>query len=169
MDGVTPTIYLTNAGSVVQVRRGRATDATKACVGPRSQITIMAKPRAQYGEMGIGRVAALTPPVELLEEAKAGWIDVDEYRTAFLGPLFAAGTADLEPGRLVYEPWEGGPPTRVEPGDTLTCACGRKAAARGACHRVWAAAMLVTAGWRVVLDGRELDAGGAQEVLALDP
>jgi len=29
--------------------------------------------------------------------------------------------------------------------------------------------MLVLAGWRVVLDGRELDAGGAQEVLALDP
>lgn len=166
---MTPTVYLTNAGSVVQVRRGRATDATRACVGPRSQITIMAKPRSQYGETGIGRVEVLAPPVEMLEEAKAGWIDLDEYRVAYTGPLLAAGTAQLEPGRLVYRPWEGGPETRVEDGDTLTCSCGRAAAARGACHRVWAAAMLAIAGWRVVLDGCELDARRAHEVLALEP
>jgi len=114
VDGVTPTIYLTNAGSVVQVRRGRATDETRACVGPRSQITIMAKPRAQYGEDGIGRVEALTPPAEMVDDAKAGWLGIDEYREAYTGPLLAAGTGRLEPGRLAYQPWGSGPPMLVE-------------------------------------------------------
>lgn len=42
--------------------------------------------------------------------------------------------------------------------------CGREAAARGECHRVWAAEMLRGAGWRVVLDGDD-GAGPAQGAL----
>lgn len=52
-----------------------------------------------------------------------------------------------------------GPDYIVSDGDTLCCACSRDDAAAGRCHRVWAAAALVRAGWRVILDGKELDDG----------
>lgn len=163
-----PKIYLTNAGSVVQVGRGRATPETAACVGPRhGHITIMARPRPPYGEMGIGQVKALAPPVPLLLQAKSGWIDFEEYRVAFLQPLVAAGLDALQPGRLTFVPWDASPESLVRDGDTLTCACGRKAAIKGECHRVWSAGMLALAGWLVILDGVELDVGRAREVIAL--
>jgi len=37
-----------------------------------------------------------------------------------------------------------------------SCSCSLEAAARGECHRVWAAQILAEAGWRVILDGVEV-------------
>ena len=54
----------------------------------------------------------------------------------------------------------------VRPGDTLFCACARDRAAEGKCHRVWAAALLVDAGWTVILDGTPLTKAAAPDHLA---
>lgn len=47
----------------------------------------------------------------------------------------------------------------IPDGATLVCTCARAEAEQGRCHRVWAAQVLMEAGFRVVLDGRELAAG----------
>ncbi len=161
-----PTIYVTNAGSVVQVRQGRATEETRRCVGSRSQLTIMARPRPAYGEAGVGRVEALTPTEAMLDDAQSGWISIEEYRRQFVAMVEAHGADAVAPGSLAFRSWDRGPMLRVEDGDTLTCACSRAEAANGRCHRVWAAAILLRAGWRVVLDGREYDAGWAREQIS---
>jgi len=85
----------------------------------------------------------------------------------YLGALCASGFAHLAPGELAFAPAEGGEALRVADGDTLTCSCGRSAARGGRCHRVWAAWALCVAGWRVVLDGHEVDIRDAErEVLS---
>ncbi len=55
--------------------------------------------------------------------------------------------------RRLHGPGRPNPARVVRDGDTLCFACSRAHAARGLCHRVWAAELLVAAGWRVVLDG----------------
>lgn len=79
---------------------------------------------------------------------------MDEYRGRYEAGAMAAGTDVLRPGRLASTTPDG--IVLVEDGDTLICACSRAAAARGECHRVFAAPLLAAAGWRVVLDGREV-------------
>jgi hypothetical protein len=129
-----PTVYLTNWSS-------------KKLHGPGRKLTIMAKPRAW--EHGDGRVPALIPRAEDLEAVRGGRIDVAEYRRRFQTGL----SPNLAPGLLVG--LNRGVLLTVADGDTLLCACSREAAARGECHRVWSAAFLHRAGWRVVLDGEE--------------
>lgn len=51
----------------------------------------------------------------------------------------------------------------VKDGDTLCCACSRKAASEGNCHRTWAAPYLHKAGWEVILDGEIYEPGGMAE------
>lgn len=167
-----PTIYLTTAGAVTAVRRGKAKPETAASVGPGPVYSIMRHPRPEYGEAGAGRVLAFTPPAELLAEAmERRKRDGDASAWAWYEPIIVArwaAHAELHaPGVLQFytqvapynelgRRWDGdrwyvrGP---VEGGSTLICACGREQAARGFCHRVTAARMLADAGWFVVLDG----------------
>jgi hypothetical protein len=126
--------------------------------------TIMARPRAEYGERGEGHVPALTPQgaeVELMQQlvrlrrTSAGSAPdaalLARYRTA-LEARWAS--LDLSPaGLLVHHAAGLG---RVQPGSVLCCACAASEALSGRCHRAWAAPFLVRAGWRVFLDGVEV-------------
>lgn len=63
---------------------------------------------------------------------------------------------DLGPGDLMAAANAGGLYT-VRHGDCLICACSVARAIEGQCHRAWAAVLLVANGWRVFLDGNELE------------
>jgi hypothetical protein len=127
-----PTVHVTNHSS-------------RRLHGPGRRLTIMAKPR--QWEHGDGAVPAATPNPEWLFDVRAGEIPMAAYRDLIDRRL--AGH-DLTPGRLMSSVGA------VVDGDSLCCACSRDEAAAGRCHRVWVAAALARAGWRVVLDGAEL-------------
>ena len=124
-----PTIHVTNWSSRT-LHHGRV-------------YTIMAKPR--QWEHGDGTIQELVPAAEDLDAVKAGRITMEEYSARFHARV----------RRVVLRP-ENHPVLRD--GDTVCCACSRAEAAAGRCHRVWSAYLLVQAGWRVVLDGTELEA-----------
>ena len=56
-----PTVFLTNAGSRRPPHRG-----------PGTAWTIMAAPRAAYGELGAGPVEALVPHIAWVQDARTG-------------------------------------------------------------------------------------------------
>lgn len=144
-----PTIYVSNWSS----------HKTAGHHGPGRKLTIMARPRPW--EHGEGRVPWLTPAESDLLDVKAGRITGDEYQRRFEEHLRGLERFNhLAPGELVVAiPGQGS--RSVEDGDTVCCACSREDAAAGRCHRVWAAHALARNGWRVILDGEELPAGGA--------
>lgn len=117
----------------------------------------MARPRSW--ELGVGVVEILTPPESMVRRAKSGAITRDDYVVGYVREvLHRAGSPfdqALRPGALEASPYDGAPRPVFE-GDTLCCCCSRDGAARGECHRVWASGLLLAAGWRVILDGREL-------------
>ena len=117
--------------------------------------TIMRRPNPQYGQLGAGRVEALTPGAMEFDALKAGRMGGGEYRRRFeLAVEHRLISGALAPGRLVATtPTEA---VSVADGDTLCCGCSVALASVGDCHRCWAASALVRAGWRVVLDGVEL-------------
>jgi len=139
-----PTLYLSNWSS----------RATPGHHGPGRKLSIMSMPR--HWEHGDGRVWDLVPLSEYVRRAKADPSWMPEYRARYVEGLMPGF---LRPGQLGAElvmhdgPALGFRDVDVADGDTLCCACSRAAAARGECHRVWAAAALKAAGWRVVLDG----------------
>jgi hypothetical protein len=140
-----PTLHITNWSS-------------RKLHGPGRKLTIMAKPR--QWEHGDGKVTLLMPAPSWLERVRDGRMPIAEYRSLcearFAGLTCPGGKVliddPLVPGRLLAEVGDivGRP---VVDGDTLCCGCSRDEAAAGRCHRVWAAALLAKAGWRVVLDG----------------
>lgn len=151
---------------------------------PESMVySIMRFPRADKGEAGFGRVLGLTPPSRLAKPAIAAKKDTDageaaaaqawrDYEEA-LRAVWARHTRRLVPGRLSWaeesprgradaRTWDGSMWVKggqVPDGATLICACSRQAAADRRCHRVIAAELLAAAGWRVLLDGREVAPG----------
>ncbi len=141
-----PTLYLTNVASL----------KTPGHKGPRDgHLTIQARP--PYWARGLGRVNVLAPlgaleplMLEAIKERKSG-IDCmyhrDRYRGAYEQHL---AQNNLAPGRLTVTTDHG--LMFVQDGDTLTCTCSKFVD----CHRRWAAPHLVKAGWRVVLDGKEV-------------
>lgn len=133
-----PTVFITNWSS-------------RKLHGPGRKLTIMAKPRAW--EHGDGRVPAATPHPQWLDDVRSGAIDMEFYRTLVVAKL---GTFRLAPGELIVV--NAGEDILVQDGDTLCCACSRDEAAAGRCHRVWVANALHRAGWRVLLDGAEVNA-----------
>ena len=144
---MTPTLWVTNWSS-------------KALHGPGRKLTIMALPREW--EHGDGVVRAFRPEIADLRAIQAGNIDVGEYRRRFEAGIAEYWSHSIAPNGLTAFHADREPLRRlsmVRDGDTLLCACSRKAAARGECHRVWAAKALVRAGWRVVLDGVEVARG----------
>lgn len=138
-----PTLHLTNWSS-------------RGLHGPGRKLTIMALPRRW--EHGDGSVSALLPNPDDLRAVKSGTLPIAEYRRRFEAHMEACSRAgSLGPRGLLFEvPPFDDVPVPVRDGDTLCCACSREAAARGECHRVWAAEALARAGWRVVLDGAEV-------------
>jgi hypothetical protein len=84
--------------------------------------------------------------------ARVGRLPMEQYRELYVQQLDKAG---LRPDEL-YGVTTEGDLVLLEDGDTLCCSCARAKAAKGECHRVWAAELLVKAGWRVILDGEEL-------------
>lgn len=175
-----PIIFLTNAATVAAVERGGdwANAASKQSVGPGPVYSIMRFPRGHTAELGEGRVLALTPPRRLAAPAikakrAADRQPADEALAnawaryeAVLREVWARHADRLAPGRLAWaqpaisgQPWDGEFWIRggaVPRGATLICACARSAASAGRCHRVIAADLLGAAGWRVVLDGKEV-------------
>ncbi len=142
-----PTIHLTNWSS-------------RKLHGPGRKFTIMARPR--QWEHGEGFVYELTPPIGLLIKAQQGQINMETYRKDFMFRARRLSTMgkdilqEFQPGRLVALKSGLGIVAKLKDGDTLCCACSRAKAAAGECHRVWAAELLVEAGWRVLLDGKEV-------------
>lgn len=131
---------------------------------PGPAYTIMAHPRAEYGERGEGHVPALTPQgaeVELMQQlvrlrrtssgAATDAALLVRYRTA-LEARWAS--LDLSPAGLLVQHAAG--LGRVQAGSVLCCACSAANALRGECHRAWAAPVLARSGWSVWLDGSEV-------------
>jgi hypothetical protein len=160
-----PTIYVTNWGLVRADDAREAKGQPRRASGPRGQhYTIMVRPRPEYGERGDGQIYVLLPKAEDVRAAREGDLSIAAYRQRY-----EAGVARLSRNGLLLRPghddehmhaqlvvrgsltWEP-----VLPGSTLACSCSAEAAAEGRCHRVWAAGLLLKAGWRVALDGREL-------------
>jgi hypothetical protein len=140
-----PTVYLTNFASRSAPHRG-----------PGRVWSIMAKPRRW--EHGEGSVWRLTPRPTDLDAVRSGAMHIDEYRRRFKIDVLARPPEDLTPGHLDALVIASGVRILVGDGDTLCCTCSREAAARGECHRVWASELLAKAGWRVILDGVEVEA-----------
>jgi len=143
-----PTIYVSNFAS----------HRSSVRHGPGALWTIMANPR--FWEHGAGRVEALTPKGTAVIQIKRGELTMEQYRAQFLAEM--EDSSVLAPGALVARIGDGTLQV-VREGDTLCCCCALTKAAAGQCHRVWAADLLVAAGWRVVLDGAVLEPSGAHE------
>ena len=152
------TIYVTNWASVRADDRREAADKPRLYSGPRGRgrhYTIMASPRARYGEDGDGCGEALVPWLTDLAEIRARRITVAQYReryvmmidTGAIPPGCLSAIVGLSPHARLVE---------VADGSTLCCSCSRLKALAGCCHRAWAAELLRREGWRVVLDGRVL-------------
>lgn len=128
--------------------------------------TIMALPRAAFGEVGQGRVNVLTPQgaeVDLMRALvgarRSGAGPDPDLLARYRGALEARwASLDLSPGSVVVQTLTG--VGHVQAGDVLCCACAASEVLAGRCHRAWAAPFLVRAGWRVLLDGAEVVTGG---------
>lgn len=117
--------------------------------GPGMTWTIMAKPR--HWERGDGVVWELVPSTEDLELVRIGALHENQYWWRYMANI---SKEDIVPSKLQASAYAKIPyPVAVAGGDTLCCSCSREQAARRKCHRVWAAELLIEAGWAVVLDG----------------
>jgi hypothetical protein len=168
-----PMLYLTNAASVRAVKKGNAKPETAARVGPGDHWCIMSKPDPRRGELGQGTIFELCPLPGNLDDVKKSRMTLADYRRAFIdepAPVSPREVSsvprswlNLSMGSLsahtAFKRRREEPIALVQPGDTLTCSCSAKNAAKGQCHRVWAAALLIDAGWDVWLDGERFTAG----------
>lgn len=129
-----PTIHVTNWSSTNKHGQGGR------------RFTIMIRPRSW--ETGDGRIPVFAPRGADLTQARNGGMSVREYMRRFRAE---ASRHRVGPGQLATDSGQ-----LVRAGDTLCCSCSVRNAERGECHRVVAADLLRLAGWRVLLDGREL-------------
>lgn len=103
----------------------------------------------------LGVVSALVPDGEDLWALRDQEITMDEYQERYEGKITTKGDI-LAPGRLIVASKKQLNHYQVANNDTLCCTCARAAAARGECHRAWAAPFLVGSGWDVILDGKRV-------------
>ena len=137
--------------------------------GPGRKWSIMALPRSwEHGEGTVKlfvpdpdavRARHEKPPTITHEEYVDGFRRLVAYRVRKKGIGISPGglAADTARGRVL-----------VADGDTLLCACGVEKARNHRCHRVWAAAFLVLAGWEVCLDGQDMPREVAMRLLRPD-
>lgn len=137
---------------------------TPGMFGPGRRWTIMADPNPEHGQCGDGTVGRLVPQGEELPLMRALVRDRREKRPLNTEMLRryrefyearVVGWFAIKPEYLKAE-LPNGLLTSLLDGDTLCCSCSREAAARGECHRAWAAQALYAAGWDVRLDGVDL-------------
>jgi hypothetical protein len=123
--------------------------------------TIMAKPRAVFGEVGDGFCSVLVPHGEerkLMDElVKLRRLKVEdpELLARYRGLLEARW--QLERNRLTPGSLRSGDLILAD-GDVLACSCSAADALAGKCHRTWAAPFLARAGWEVRQDGKDIHA-----------
>jgi hypothetical protein len=155
------TLHVTNFAS-----RGRH--------GPGPLLHIMAAPPAFVLAHAAGRAPALIPQGreqdlmrDLLRRRQRGEIlptddpALTAYRATYTARLRAIAALPRPEGWLPRWPaytTANCPPQglALPDGATLVCTCAVSEAAAGRCHRVWAAAVLAEAGYRVILDGQPL-------------
>lgn len=152
-----PTLYLSNLASA----------RSEGHHGPSGRVFhAMARPRPFEVEHTLGRVVCLTPHPRVFDTLKRGQIEVPVYRFEVERTLITYHIRRrLGVGSLAAYP-AGVDPRHVQSdgvlladGDTVVCGCarwepGRKR--RHPCHLELTPAMLVAAGWDVVLWGRRL-------------
>jgi hypothetical protein len=140
---------------------------------------IMARPPAFVRNFAAGFVTALKPSLneqelmqslvrrrkagEAIAEDDAGLIVYRDTYTARLRRELSAARSAPDGARPwpTYWPNNGASMTGfpIRSGVTLVCTCSVAEANAGRCHRVWAAAVLVEAGYAVMLDGKPFTLG----------
>jgi len=132
-----PEIYLTNWSS-------------PKLHGPGRKLTIMTHPR--HWEKGDGLVPSCRPASDMLLKVKRGEMTWSDFRAHILSRVCGQGHSPGDLWAIVM-----GQAVPVEGGDTLCCSCSKEDAAKGRCHRAYVAEALSKAGWRVILDGQDMD------------
>ncbi len=102
-----------------------------------------------------GKVEGLVPRAEDLRAFREKKIDQDEFRNRYLNHIQVSGIK-LSPGKLLWVPYsffKQQESYSVEAGDVLFCLCLHAQKDGLECHRLWAAQLLMDAGWNVILDG----------------
>lgn len=110
--------------------------------------------RSPRGHEPQGKVEALVPRAEDLRLFKGKEISQDELRLRYVQHIESSGVK-LAPGKLTWSPYcffRQDEVQLVESGDVLYCLCLHAAKGGIECHRLWAAELLMGAGWQVVLD-----------------
>jgi hypothetical protein len=114
--------------------------------------------RTPHGVDPDGKIDALVPRAEDLRLYKTNEISLDEFRRRYFEVVEDFGVKKLAPGKLMWSPFsffrrDDAQP--VEAGDFVFCTCVKSSGQGLECHRLWAARLLVQAGWDVVLDGEK--------------
>jgi hypothetical protein len=111
--------------------------------------------RSPHGHEPEGKVESLVPRTEDLRFFNNKEISQDEFRDRYVKHVEASGVK-LAPGKLVWNPYSffrRGDEQLVESGDVLYCLCLYAQKGGLECHRLWAAKLLMNAGWDVILHG----------------
>jgi len=103
-----------------------------------------------------GRVEVVAPAAKDLWAAREGGITFEQYRESYTKKV-EVQLEYLKPGKLIFQSKQRLDSYEVKDGDTLCCACSKEKARESKCHRSWLAPVLVAAGWRVILDGKEVE------------
>ena len=107
--------------------------------------------RTSCGVNPDGKIDVLVPRAEDVRLHETGAISLDEFKDRYIEHVEAFGLEKLAPGKLVWGPFSFFDQHKVQPvlpGDFVFCA----SVGSPACHELWAAQLLVQAGWEVVWD-----------------
>jgi hypothetical protein len=107
--------------------------------------------RTSCGVSPDGKIDGLVPRAEDVRLHETGVISLDEFKDRYIEHVEAFGLEKLAPGKLVWGPFSFFDQHKVQPvlpGDFVFCA----RVGSPACHELWAAQLLVQAGWNVVWD-----------------
>lgn len=102
-----------------------------------------------------GKVEGLVPRAEDLRFLNNKEISQDEFRDRYVKHIESSGVR-LAPGKLMWNPYSffhRGDEQLVESGDVLYCLCLHAQKDGLECHRLWAARLLMNAGWDAILHG----------------
>ncbi|MFA6459541.1 MAG: hypothetical protein WCV79_04100, partial [Candidatus Paceibacterota bacterium] len=114
------------------------------------------EPSSSESSCGDGLVAALCPSDDLWQEFKDGFITSNSFKWLFIDQV--RGNGDISPGGLfAIDPFvTSNKEVALSYGDTLCCSCEQQDTLNKKCYRGIVALLLDGAGWRVILDGKEI-------------